>query len=393
MGESEESDLSQINTKKIGIVSFHRSYNYGSVLQTYALQNAIRKIKSDVICEHIDFYPPNLNKTKELFVPVKSFRNLIRNIAALSLYPMVKKRNRDFENFVSENIKLSEKKWDEDSDISQWEKEYDLLIAGSDQIWNRIAEDFSKVYFFEGIHGIKKAAYAPSIGNGYFGEKDEEIKKALLEFDFLSVREISGAEKLSKFLKREKSEIPVVLDPTLLLEEQDYGKIKNDRLVQGKYIFLYSVNVGEETLTYAKKMQKRLKLPLYSIYSGKSSIRLKKNGIKIVNSAAPQDFLSMIANATYVITDSFHGTAFSIIFKKNFYSICSRCEEKRDARIDSILKNINLSKRMLFLEEELPKMLDENIDYDQISASKQKIKNVSEKFLERVLECLEEKEE
>ena len=203
--------------KRIGTLTFHRSLNYGSVLQTYALQQIIKRINTTEMTEIIDFYPPAIDKIRSPFIPVHTFKNFVHNVFSILYYPLFGKRRKAFDDFLTKNVIISETKYDVSSDMSCLEEKYDCVIAGSDQIWNNQTQDFSIQYFFPSVVNVKKIAYAPSIGNGKFElPRDYKVFEALNKFSALSVRELSGAEHLGLFLKNSKL-IPVLLDPTLLL--------------------------------------------------------------------------------------------------------------------------------------------------------------------------------
>lgn len=377
--------------KKIGIITFHRSYNYGSVLQAYALQKKIKELAPEVSCEHIDYYPPNYKKMRSIFVPIKSVRNLVRNIIALiKLYPITNKRAKAFDNFVKENISLSKKSWYEVESIEEIDELYNIVIAGSDQIWNCTVSDFSPAYLFRKVKRAKKTSYAPSLGSGDFTKiKDSKCFDDLNSFSYISTREASGARRIEKYLKKPENTIPVVIDPTLLLNENEYENIISKEKIDGEYIFFYSVDQSNISLKIASEFAKKLNIPIISIYSSKSSIRLKTYGIKLSRKSSPSDFLSLIKNAKYVLTDSFHGTAFSVIFRKNFFSICHKNEKIRDSRINNLLSSINLQNRMLFIEEPLKKDLSIPVDFLSIESDLEEFKKSSIEYLNEIISLKE----
>lgn len=371
--------------KRIGTLTFHRSLNYGSVLQTYALQQIIKRINTTEMTEIIDFYPPAIDKIRSPFIPVHTFKNFVHNVFSILYYPLFGKRRKAFDDFLTKNVIISETKYDVSSDMSCLEEKYDCVIAGSDQIWNNQTQDFSIQYFFPSVVNVKKIAYAPSIGNGKFElPRDYKVFEALNKFSALSVRELSGAEHLGLFLKNSKL-IPVLLDPTLLLTKEDYQCLENPRRMRSKYIFLYSVNMDKRTLEIANEISKKLKLPIVTIYTTNASFRTFYYGIKLSGKSGPGDFLSFIHHAELVISDSFHGSAFAINYEKKFYSICEKDEKKRDARLETLLSTLQLKNRMLFFDDYNRFNYMEEIDYSQIEVRLKNLKEESLDYLEREL--------
>lgn len=372
--------------KKIGTITFHRSLNYGSVLQTFALQAVIKQIFKNQCCtEVIDFYPPGIHEVRSVFVPVHSIKNAIRNVLMLAYAPAFAKRRREFNRFLTNNVVVSKKRYTFQSDMSVLDQEYEILIAGSDQIWNNKARDFSDKYFFPESQKARKVAYAPSIGNGQYElPKHQIIYDSLKRFDAISVRELSGAEKLRLFLNTSE-EIPVVLDPTLLLNSENYKHLEHERTYSEKYIFLYSVNMDRRTLEIAKTVSKKTGLPLVSIYTTNASIRTHQYGIRLSKQNSPEDFLGLIHHAELIISDSFHGTAFSINYSKKFYSVCEKDPSKRDARLETILSRLGLKDRMLFFEDFERDDYLESIDYSEAKIQLNKLRSESLDFLSNAL--------
>lgn len=366
--------------KKIGIITFHRSLNYGSVLQAFALQTKIKELQPKRDIEIIDFYPPNMKNIRGIFVPVKSLRNFVRNIFACFYYPQFKKRTKAFNDFVGRNLRVGNKKYDQQSDMSDLDAEFGILVAGSDQIWNNTAPDFSIKYFFPDVQKAKKVAYAPSLSNGKFElPRDIAIYDALKKFSALSVRENFGAKNMKEFL--DGADIPVVLDPTLLLCQEQYDCIASKKLIKKDYIFMYSITMHKDFIAAVCAISKRTGLPVITVFSGKGSFRGVGNGIKISKNSSPNDFLSLVRDAKLVLTDSFHGTAFSVIYRKNFYSFCEEDEKNQDVRIATLLGNINLKNRILFYNHYDKENYLEKIDYSIVQPLLDNFKSSSIDYL------------
>lgn len=318
----------------VGVLTYHRAENYGSVLQAYALQKYLYE-KLHINTELIDFIPDGQKELYQLYAPIRNPKNVIGNILKMGIAKKYMERRQGFRKFIDENLAVYSVEGGQ-SVLENLESKYDAIITGSDQIWNPFCRDFSYIYFLENIHGLKKIAYAPS-GIGENIPDVARIKKCLLEYDFISVREDIGKEIIENQMGI--SGVKVCVDPTLLLDREDYEKICAPRRYAGEYIFLYSVYHDDRLLTAIKKISKKIHLPIITMISRANSYKVLFNGMKIADYEAPEDFLSYIKYAKYVFTNSFHGTVFSIIFGKEFYYL-GNCGD--DPRIRQILGYTNL---------------------------------------------------
>lgn len=366
--------------KKVGIITFHRALNYGSVMQAYALQAKIKELYPDDSVETIDYYPPNIDKIRGIFVPVKSVRNIARNLTALLYYPAFSRRKKSFDRFLDKYVKVSEAKYCAEDNMKDLDEKYDILVAGSDQIWNNNTRDFSLKYFFPDAREARLVSYAPSVGNGVFEKgKNEDVFEALNRFSHISVREQSGADKIGKFLDR--NDVPVVIDPTVLVSKDKYETFASKNISHKKYIFMYSIKMQERFLNAVKEISRKTGLPVVTMFSGHSSFRVFNYGIEISKHSAPEDFPALIRDAEFVLTDSFHGTAFSVIYKKQFYAFVSEDKNVRDARIDTLLTKIGLEDRMLFFENYKKENYINDIDYSEVDVKLDEFKKQSVDYL------------
>ena len=376
--------------KNVGIITFHKSLNYGSALQAWALSKFLSEREYNV--QIIDYTPVNYSVNYGLFYAPKNLRLLTYDVLHLLWLPFLLRRNKDFIAFRQNNLPLSNKQFDHTSGIKEFSAQKDIMISGSDQIWNPTAKDFDMNYLLQGVQDVRKISYAASMGQSDFSnvKNKDEIRKCLLDFDYISVREETGAKKV-KNLIGDKKDVSVVLDPTLLLDKKKYEEITSARTVQQPYIFFYSVRFNEAALIAAKKLSQELKLPVYTLMSTNGTPRYLKyqNIIKLSKgNAGPSGFLELIKNAEYVITDSFHGVAFSIIFEKNFLSV-NRIENGKprdDERITNLLKQLNLMDRYIFPDDIKSFDVAATIDYSTIQVLKEKIRAESVAFLDKALE-------
>ena len=226
-------------------------------------------------------------------------------------------------------------------------KDYDLGIAGSDQIWNLASEDFTPLFFLPAIK--EKISFAASTGNNVDRSKRAEYQNYLKDFKKISIREKNVASFFDE-LNLPSGKTEVCIDPTFLLEKDCYQSLINEKpLINGKYILFYSINNDVEAMQLASDYAKSMGMDIYAVYSRVTSIKARKFGMKVYFQAGPIDFINLLANAHMVLTNSFHGTALSIIMQKNFLRI-GKIENnvvKRDERIDSILEFAGLEKRTI----------------------------------------------
>lgn len=318
--------------KRIGIISFYyKNHNYGGLLQAYALEKFInRNWSGECIAEQISF-------DKDI-VPLSKFDRVLRFICRGNLLEKIlgkkskngsksrteeEKLNRThkaMDRFAYESIAHSEKVYDENT-FSNADTEYDMFICGSDQVWNPLA--VRKAYLLIGL-SKKKVSYAASIAAGEL-KRIEQItyKKALRSFDFLSVREKSSAEQLKKILRRE---IDVVLDPTLLLQPQEWQMIAKKPEFDGKYVFAYFLSEPSEKIKRCIEDCREKGFSVVTIAG--LNTRNGTQDIEIEN-CGPLEFLGLILNAEKVFTDSFHAMVFSVQFRTPFL-ISNRQHSKVD---------------------------------------------------------------
>lgn len=342
--------------KKIFIVTFQNAYNYGAVLQCYALQQILmKKTNKDVKVLNYDnviisnvhstFYKP-LGSMK-LLKWIKSFIKGIMYI--MQTFP----RNKKFKKFIKENINLTEKLTKEQI----INKKYDsstIFVAGSDQIWNtNITNGYDSIYTLDFAPKNKKISYAASIGLEQINsECIDKFRNSLKNFSDVSVREKTAKEILQKIIDKC---IDVVLDPTLLLSKNEWESEISSNFYFKDYIFVYMPD--NECINLAKNVQKQTGKKI--IYIDKKNL-FSKNSYNAVSSD-PFDFINYIKNADLIITTSFHATIFSIIFNKMFWVIIPK---KVGSRILDLLKMLNLENRGIMLTDKIQNAkIFEEIDY------------------------------
>ncbi|HWT76042.1 MAG TPA: polysaccharide pyruvyl transferase family protein [Mobilitalea sp.] len=325
---------------RIGILTFHRASNYGAVLQAYALQSAIRKLQPD--CEIIDYRNETMEAANHVFYIMSKKAGPKHILAALLNAPLRFYRKMEFQSFRKRQLMLSEVIHPENK--SRCDELFDLLVVGSDQVWNDTITGFDKMFFLDIIkNNKKKYSYAASFGfHDIPALLTKEYKDLLASFSWLSVREESGRQIINKLLKRD---VLVHVDPTFLLGSDEWERLCLPVKKKGKYILIYSINKNINLIDFAKSLSKQKNLPIIYLLMDITSMK-KYPGMKFAFSPSPQKFISLIKDADTVVTNSFHGTAFSVIFRKNFYVEVDYGDKYND-RIDSLLGNLNLRSRII----------------------------------------------
>lgn len=315
--------------KKIGILTFHNADNLGAVLQAYALQKTLEN-KCNVNAEVIDYRCEAIENSKK-GGSAAGFISSLKNFPKRVYYVM---KSKGIESF-RKKIKMSSSPYMK-SNIEKCNDKYDLLVFGSDQIWNLECSDNDYTYFGDfSDKKIKKASYAASIGEYEFGEENKEhICDMLRSFESISVRETSAKEKL-KSLGIE--EVAVHSDPVVLLKKDEWSGVMNRKLCKKKYVLVYLIQEDLRVLRYAEEYAKKNGLKV--IYNKKSP------GFILHNS--PQDFLSWIYYAECVFTNSFHGTMLSVIFGKQLAAQTMLINGKENSRVADLLRSADLEQCIL----------------------------------------------
>ncbi|MCU6771238.1 Polysaccharide pyruvyl transferase [uncultured Bacteroides sp.] len=211
--------------KKVGIITFHASHNYGSMLQAYALQHIVQNLGYD--CEIINFRSLSQKEMyKPIFMKGTLYGRCVRFIIQSRYVLGIIKKQRLFEEFLKKELKLSSKEYTTFEDLKNADFNYDYYISGSDQIWNVRCYDFNYAYFLPFVKsGKKRIAYAPSLGPDLSMQTHGDISKIsdlLKKYDAISVREPTGAKYIVNLCQKSVS---VVLDPTLLLSKHSVNPV------------------------------------------------------------------------------------------------------------------------------------------------------------------------
>jgi len=330
--------------RKIGIITFHNAVNYGAVLQAYALKYVIKTLfpKDDVnVINYKNYF---IEKTYKVIQKKKSLISFLFQFIYVIDKLIV---NQKFKNFSNEYLVDSEEKKI---------KDFDIIIYGSDQIWNPLLTDNDLIFLGEGFSGIKIAYAASDDGKlNLFGDSVELIKK----FSSLSCRE----EYLSKNLREilDFKTIQTVCDPVFLLKNEEWQNFLVEPKLKSEYVLLYQVVRNEEFEKKAIDFAKETKRELINIVYCRSIKSFMKRGIRTISRVSPKEFVGYFYGAAFVFTSSFHGTAFSIIFRKPFITT------KTNERINNLCSILDLANRNEFyssdFENSLSAYREKSLDY------------------------------
>lgn len=360
---------------KVGIISINKyakHLNYGAALHSYAFQKYLDKHGIDNVI--IDYFP-RFMKGYSLKYPVisKQPKEQIRRSLfwLVSFFPNIKKYKK-FQRFFEKHYRMTKCQYTE-AILRNAQFDFDTIICESDVIWSpHSTQGFDNGFFcnLPSFQGLNKISYAACIGYTNFSEKRQERFRELLKnFDAISVREIQGTEFTQQFTDQK---VYNVLDPTLMLDAEDYEDIVIPPKETG-YVLVYNcLKNNKKMLRDAKKTakEKGLKVIEISVYYYNFYMNKVKTTIGI------EEFLGYFKNADYVFTNAFHGVCFSLIYKKNFYTYA---RGTKDSRVTSILHLLELDSKFLQNDQELPAL--EDIDYEKVYRNLERERKSSSDFL------------
>lgn len=340
---------------KTGTVTFHNSYNYGSVLQAYALQR-VQELNGydNEIINYIYDYDMRQYKIFRTYLYKNNPKSLISDL--IFLYKNLSRRKK-YKEFQRKNLKMTKQEFHSSDEITKIVHQYDAFICGSDQIWNSsCTKKVVPAYFLQFAKNTskRKIAYAPSVAHAIVEEQyKDEFKSKLKNLDSISVRETSSVNLIKEVSEKE---VVQVLDPTLLLDMTEYEKIMEPIQSPREYILFYSLEKNHEMFEYVKRLSKKMNLNV--IYFSKKNILSFRKGLNMY-SYGPGEFLYLLRNAKYIVTNSFHATAFSVIFKKKFVTFTTA---RSYPRMVDFLSLIDLQNRIYTKSINI----DDDINYSKV---------------------------
>lgn len=383
---------------RIGIITIEQVNNYGAELQATATQRYLSSMGYDAeIIDYCYYKTWNFRDTKisEPFVSMGINDKLVywvkyRLIAFLMacVFPRINKkvadRSKRFAQFHRDNTKMSRRYMSMD-ELYHAKMDYNVYMVGSDQVWNPAASSSIEPYFLTfAPKGAKKVAYASSFGVSKIpSELERRYAELLTNIDCISVREQAGVEIVKKMTGK-KAEL--VLDPTLLLSKEQWKPMmKQYPGISQRYVLVYQLLPSADLPKLALKLAKENGCEVYYLAKRAYGIKASK-GMKVIYDAGPAEFLSMIENAVCVITNSFHGVAFSVNFDTPFYAVLNP-NRNSNARIESLLDQVGLYDRIVYEGEDYMHkevgILDKNNIDEKLTALKQRSINYLDSSLEK----------
>lgn len=341
----------------IGILTYNRAINYGAVLQSFALKEFLSRYDN---CDIINYKNAHIEK-----VYTYQNENLLKKTLKNLLFG---ERNKKFRRFTSE---ISTEKIYHKDELDSLA--YDKIISGSDQVWNFNCSGGDDTYLLPNTIKAKKYSYAASFGLSRIPDVQvEKFKENLSRFRYISVREKTGQDICREQLGLASE---VVLDPTLLLTKSEWESKLNIRKTKKKYVLVYAFELNDTIRQTAKLIAKQYDLPIYTVPT-----RFKDSFEKTMRNAGPKEWVELFYNAAFVVTDSFHGTAFSINFNKPFYSFA---KNERASRIVDLLNLLKINERLISDASEV--CSESEIDYVRVNELLDVEREQSISFIEKII--------
>ncbi len=349
---------------KISLITLHCVNNYGSVLQTYATQQVLSDMGHEV--EIVDYYRPDLTLLHKLFscylYEAHNLKGLVKNLVFLPSNIVMQIM---FGHFRDEYFNVTAHKYYIESDFEKFPIEADAYVVGSDQVWNSVLNHglIRPYYLSFAKKGKKKIAYSSSFGVDKLKEEEKDFNKEMLSsFDYITTRELSGVSIVKDLGVGNVSQI---LDPTLLLSKKKWLEIAEDLKEKNPYILVYQLHHHEGLDSYISDLSNKKGLKVIRICYRFDEFRKFGHCVYLPR---VEQLLGYISNASYVITDSFHVTAFSVNLNTQFESLVP--VEQFGGRIASLLKLVNLQNRGVHDYKHC--LFDEKIDFDPVNFILQK---------------------
>ena len=340
---------------KVGILTFQQAINYGAILQLYALQHMIQKIQIDT--DVINYMSPKLKQDYKV-IRFKTLKDFLAKVFAAKAFC---ERKRKFKNFEKIYLNLTSEFYTK-NELKFASKKYDYIITGSDQVWNYLITNIDSTYLLDFVEDRnKKLSYAASFGIEKIPNNlKEKYKNLLKDFKAISVREKQGQNIIKELCNLD---VPVVLDPTLLLNKNEWSKLNLPKEKREKYILVYCLRKSDLLNDMAKTLQRETDFKLV-ILNPRARFMYSRFSAA---TAGPEEFVELFMNAEYVLTNSFHGTAFSINFNKNFLvDLDGNAAQNTNSRLLNILELVNLTDRIVSEPQDIRKMYEE-IDYKKVN--------------------------
>jgi len=371
---------------KIGILTYHFTNNYGGLLQAYSLQKFLKNKGYKV--DFINYIPKHVEQGGR-YLNIFNSKNLKGNIKIfymkmINFYLnnfLDKKFLLKFDNFRKKKLRINSNKINNSIDLRNISSKYKILIAGSDQIWNTSDQyGLDKNYFLDFSLDTINISYAASFGKDKIDNKyKNQIKKLIKNFNKISMREKSGYKIVKKLTQKK---ITITPDPTFLVDEFN-SLLPKKNFYNGNYIFCYNLRSDHLVNKLAIYLSKKYNIPVITPFN----INRRWPQIGKTVYPGPEEWLSLIKKAKFVITNTFHGTIFSILFKKEFIATELPSNKKNYSdRLKNILKDLSLYNRYInnFNIIEIEKILNKRIEWNIVKKRTNFLKKKGKKFLKEI---------
>lgn len=368
---------------KAGIITFASAHNYGALLQAYAMQKYLSNV--GIEAHVINYRPKEIDNVYKIYkikrtksFPLRVIRKTLKIAKMKVKYKWKVEKYENFENFINNRLKTTEP-YKNLAQIKNAYIDYDILIAGSDQIWNTdLTKGFKPAYFLEfGKKDAIRIAYAGSLGREDIDKRYILFyRRYLKNFDYISVREKS---MVPIFQELTNKEVVQVLDPTLLLKRDDYEELKREsKYKDNKYIYVHFIGRDEKVIEIADKISADLNIPILHNYPKE----IFKNELSCHYNESPEQIIDTVKNAEVVVTNSFHLTVLSIIYHKKFITIP---HAKRPERMKNLLGILDLEDHLIEDVRIMPNLERLQINYEKVETLLEKERNKSIEFLQKAL--------
>lgn len=369
---------------KIGIITMHKVLNFGSTLQAYALQRKIELLGFN--SEIIDYVP---NRQSDNICSIHSIKNKFICFLKDAILGFPHKiQNKRFNTFYQKHFVCSNKEYNK-LNINCNHMDYDIYCTGSDQVWNpRFINDDTNYLLSFVPTSFPRFSYASSFATSQISDNVQLYQKYLAQYNSITVREQTGVNLVNQLVN---TTAQIACDPTILLDEEEWCSIiKESKCIEKReyilvYLLGYMFNMRPQVYSIIDKIQTELGLRV--IYLNGSKYEVGRPNSKLIKNCGPAEFLYLIKNANFVITDSFHGTAFSCIFNRPFIGVI-RDNDINDNRISSLVKLVG-NEKSLVCYDTIPSFSKNTIDEYKCNIVKLRDfrKKSSDLLKNMILEC------
>ena len=330
---------------RVGILTLHHSYNCGSMLQAFALQETLERMGHEV--RVINFSNEGQARLYRVLERPTSLKRIVKDLLLAPRAGRIRRNFAAYERFMTEHLHL-------DGPVVRHREElddagYDVVVAGSDQVWNVTIDDGDDAYFLPWVTRARRVAYAPSFGARSIARfsPDPRVHAGWLkDFDALSIRERNGRRWIRELIG---VDVPVLLDPTLLLDAGDYAPLEHRPPgLPGEYLFYYAPSYSRPINRFVAAIAKRHGLAVVAFNAKTFYVKgMGLTGFVLPAVEGPAAYLALIRGAAAVVTTSFHGTVFSTIYRRPFWTVKNGGMYHDDDRVLTLLEALGLEDRLV----------------------------------------------